>query len=98
LMLFAVYLAAYILVSYIVVGLFAGRFPSNHQLYLVNFIVILWLARKQYTPFFANLLKDLNLKRWLFLLVGAIVVIMLLAFILVNTHGIMGGAHDRFPN
>jgi len=98
LMLFAVYLAAYILVSYIVVGVFAGRFPSNHQLYWVNFIVILLLARKQFSPFFADLLKDLNLNRWLYLLVGAIVVIMLLAFILVNSHGIMGGAHDRFPN
>ena len=98
LMLFAFYLAAYISVSYLVSGVIAGRFPSNHQLYWVNFIVILWLARKQFTPFFADQLKDLNINRWLLLLVGAIIVIMFLAFILVNTHGIMGGAHDRFPN
>ena len=98
LLLFIVYLAAYILVSYTVSGVFTGRFPSNHQLYLVNFILILWLAGKQFTPFFTNPVKEMNVNRWLLYLAGAIMVIMLLAFISVNTHGVMGGAHERFPN
>jgi len=97
LLLFIVYLAAYISVSYIVSGVFAGRFPLNHQLYWVNFILILWLARKQFAPFFINPIKDMNVNRWLLFLVGAIIVILFLALISVNTHGVMGGANDRFP-
>ncbi len=97
LFLFIVYLASYISVSYIVSGVFAGRFPSNHQLYWVNFIVILWLAGKQFNPFGGALVKEMNVNRWLLFLIGAIIVILFLAFISVNTHGLMGGAHERFP-
>ena len=98
LVLFIVYLAAYILVSYIVSGVFAGRFPSNHQLYVVNLAVILWLAAKQYTPFFGNPVAVMPVNKWFLYLVGIVIIILFLAFVSVNTHGVMGGAHERFMN
>ena len=98
LVLFIVYLTAYILISYIFSGVFAGRFPSNHQLYVVNFAVILWLAGKQFTPFFGNPLSTMPVSRWFLFLLGIVIIIMFLAFISVNTHGVMGGAHERFVN
>jgi len=94
--LFITYLAAYILVSYIVVGVFAGRFPSNHQLYVVNLVVILWLAAKQLTPFSGTPVAVMPMNKWLLYLTGIVVIIMFLAFVSVNTHGVLGGAHERF--
>ncbi len=95
---FIVYLAAYISISYIVSGVFAGRFPLNHQLYWVNFILILWLMGKQFPPFFNNPVSDIPVTRWFLYVVGVIIIISLLAFISVNSHGVMGGAHERFIN
>jgi len=98
LMLFIAYLTAYILISYIVSGVFAGRFPWNHQLYVVNFIVILWLMKKQFAPFFAYPVAVMPVNKWFRFLIGIVVIIMFLALISVNTHGVMGGAHERFGN
>ena len=98
LLLFVAYLAAYILISYIVSGVFAGRFPSNHQLYVVNLAVILLMAGKQFTPFFTKPVSEMNVNRWMLYLACIIIVIMILALISVNTHGEMGGAHERFMN
>ncbi len=97
LILLIVYLSAYILISYIVSGVFSGRFPSNHQLYVVNLAVILWLAGKQYIPFFGHPQSEMPVNKWLLYLCGIILIIMFLALISVNIHGEMGGAHDRFP-
>jgi hypothetical protein len=96
LMLFIVYLTAYILISYIVSGVFAGRFPSNHQLYVVNLVVILWLMKKEFTPFFANPISTMPVNRGFLFLAGIVIIIMLLSLISVNSHGVMGGAHERF--
>jgi hypothetical protein len=93
-----IYFAAYISISYIVSGVFAGRFPLNHQLYWVNFIIILWLTGKQFNPFYGNPVSVMPVKKWLLYLIGIVVIIMLLALISVNTHGVMGGAHERFGN
>ena len=98
LVLFIVYVAAYILVSYIVSGVFAGRFPSNHQLYVVNLAVILWLTGKQFSPFFVNPVSVMPVNKWFLYLIGIVFIILLLAFVSVNTHGVMGGAHERFVN
>ncbi len=95
--LFIIYLAAYISVSYIVSGVFAGRFPLNHQLYWINFFIILWLTGKQLTPFLTNPHKEFNTNKWLLGFGIVILTILVLAFISVNMHGVMGGAHERFP-
>jgi hypothetical protein len=93
-----VYSAAYISISYIVSGVFAGRFPLNHQLYWVNFIIILWLTGKQFNPFPGNPKSVMPVNKWLLYLLGIVIIIMFLALISVNTHGVMGGAHERFVN
>jgi len=97
LLLFIVYLAAYISISYIVSGLFAGVFLLNHHLYWVNFFLLLWLTGKQFPAFFDKPVSEMNTNRWLLYVVGVVMVVALLAFIAVNSHGEMGGVHDRFP-
>lgn len=98
LLLFAIYLAAYTIISYIVSGAFAGVFLLNHHLYWVNFIVVLLLMRKRFPAFFDKLAGDLNdQKRWLLYVAALITVIMILALISAGSHGEMSGAHDRFP-
>jgi len=96
-LLFVAYFAAYISISYIVSGFFAGVLPLNHHLYWVNFIVILLLLRKQFPVFMGNPLSEIHLNRWALYFVGIIIFVMILALILVNTHGEMGGVHNRFP-
>jgi len=95
--LFIAYLVAYILISYIVTGLFAGIFLLNHHLYVLNLMVILWLMSKQFTPFFPDPVSEMNVNKWLIYLAGVIVIIILLALISVNSHGPMPGSHERFP-
>jgi hypothetical protein len=97
LILFVVYLAAYISLSYIVVGLFAGVLLLNHHLYWVNFIILLWLIGKQFPAFFDKPVSEMNTNRWLLYVAGLVIVVALLALIAVNSHGEIGGAHDRFP-
>ena len=91
-----VYLAAYITTSYIVSGCFAGNFPLNHQLYWVNFVIILILFSKHFPSFFENPIPKININRWWLMVGGIVVVIMLLAWISINIHGEMPGAHNRF--
>jgi hypothetical protein len=97
LLLFAVYLAAYISISYIVSGLFAGVLLLNHHLYWVNFVLLLWLIGKQFPAFFDKPVSEMNTNRWLLYVAGLVIVVALLALIAVNSHGEIGGAHDRFP-
>ncbi|MBV5314388.1 MAG: hypothetical protein JZU47_13895 [Prolixibacteraceae bacterium] len=97
LLLFIVYLSAYISISYIVSGLFAGVLLLNHHLYWLNFFLLLWLIGKQFPAFFDKPVSEMNTNRWLLYLVGVAIVVALLAFIAVNSHGEMSGAHDRFP-
>jgi hypothetical protein len=90
------YLAAYISISYIVSGCFAGNFPLNHQLYLVNFLIILVLFAKQFPSVFPNPIPKININQWWLMVAGIVVVIALLALISINIHGEMSGAKDRF--
>ena len=94
--LFIADLAAYIAVSYIVSGVFAGRFPSNHQLYWINLIIILLITRNRYPAFLPNPKSTLRLTKWFLLFIGIILSILLLSYLLINLHGEMGGSHNRF--
>ncbi len=91
-----VYFASYISISYIVSGIFIGNFPLNHQLYWVNFVIVLLLFSKHFPSFFANPIHKINIDRYWLMVGGIVVVIMLLALISINIHGEMPGAHDRF--
>ena len=95
-LLFALHFAAYIMVSYIVKGAFAGKFLLNHHLYWVNFIIILYLMLKQFPAFFENLVSEINGKKLVIYFIGIVIIITLLVLISINIHGEMGGAHDRF--
>ena len=92
------YLAAYIFISYCVTGAFSGHFMLNHHLYIVNFIVVLILLRKDYPAFFQNQVLDISGSKWIKYLVAVIAIIFVFAFVLINIHGELNGANARFPN
>jgi len=96
-LLFVLYFAAYIIISYCVTGAFKGIFLFNHHLYVVNFIVVLILLGKHFPAFSEHPVPDINVKRWIQYAVGIVIVILLLALISINIHQEMGGANNRFP-
>ncbi len=94
---FISWFAVYILLSYLVKGVFGGIFLLNLHLYWVNFGIIIFLLGKKYPSFFSPLAQKLETKRGLTILLLALTIILFLAFISVNIHGELQGAHDRFP-
>jgi hypothetical protein len=92
----ALYLGAYIFISYIISQMFAGHFLFNHHLYIVNLAVVLVLAKKQYPSFFETIVTEINGKRWALYLFGLAVIFAILALIAINSHGEIGH-HTRFP-
>ena len=93
---FFVFLAVYILISYMVTGLFAGKMELNHHLYILNIIVIFMLVRKERPAMFELISDKVNSKKWLTYLIVVLIFIALLAVIAINSHGDIGGA-NRFP-
>jgi len=93
---FFVFLAVYILISYMVTGLFAGKMELNHHLYILNIIVIFMLVRKERPAMFELVSDKVNSKKWLTYLIVVLIFIALLAVIAINSHGDIGGA-NRFP-
>jgi hypothetical protein len=93
---FVLCLGAYIFLSYCVTGVFSGVFLFNHNLYVVNFIVVLILLRKQFPAFIQEGGLDIGGSKWLQYAVAVIIILLLLAFILINIHGELNGASSRF--
>ncbi len=93
---FLVCFSAYIAMSYIVSGIFAGKSHLNIHLYVLNLLVILFLLRKKAVPFSAQSVPGINYKKLILYVLGIILVIVILALIAVNIHGELNGAHDRF--
>ena len=93
---FLVCFPAYITMSYIVSGIFAGKSHLNIHLYVLNLLVILFLLRKQASPFSINPSFGINYKRLVLYALVIIIVLVILALIAVNIHGELGGAHNRF--
>jgi len=95
---FVVYSTAYAILSYISTGLFQGTFitNSNHHLYFVNIIVVVWLSRKRYPAFFENATSEIQGKKWLSITILAIISILLMAFISIYLHGPTDATYDRF--
>jgi hypothetical protein len=92
------YFFAYIFISYCVTGAFAGNLMLNHHLYVVNFIVVILLLNMDFPAFFQNQGLDISGSKWLKYLAVVIVIILVLAFILINIHGELNGANARFPS
>ncbi len=95
--LYLVVFSAYIIVSFLVAGALGGQFHSNHFLYLLNLLGAIVLMYRVSNPFVFNTEYDLTIgkKHWFFL-VTVLVVIVLLAFVLINMHGEIGGSRYRF--
>jgi uncharacterized membrane protein YiaA len=93
---FYVYLLVYMIVSYLVTGLFAGHTELNHHLYLVNALVIYFFSRKESNAMFDTVTDKVEPRRWFAYLIGIIVFLAILSVILINIHGELGGAHNRF--
>jgi hypothetical protein len=96
-LLFVLYFATYIIISYCVTGFFKGIYMLNHHLYIANYIIVLILLGKKYPSFFEHPVSEISGSKWLKYLLIIIAVILLLALIAINIHGEMGGSHNRFP-
>ena len=95
--LFILYFASYIFISYCVTGAFSGIFMLNHHLYVINFIVVLVLSGQRFPAFFEHHGSDISGTKWLQYFTAIIVIIIILTLILINIHGEMNGANARFP-
>ena len=94
---FFIYLAVYIFISYAVTGLFAGNMALNHHLYILNIILIFILVRMKKPALFAVVSDQINAKKWFIIFLIMIIFIALLTVVSINTHGELGGSHNRFP-
>lgn len=94
---FYVYLLVYMIVSYLITGLFAGHTALNHHLYLLNAVVIYLLTLKERPAMLDKVTDKVEPGKWFVYLVVIIAFLALLSLILINIHGEMGGAHNRFP-
>jgi hypothetical protein len=95
--LFLCYLSVYIIFSYIVTGAFSGIFMSNHLLYVVNFIVILFFMYKYLSPIpIGHQYSDLRTVNWPLYFASIVSVILFLAFISIHLHGELKGVQSRF--
>jgi hypothetical protein len=95
---FIICFGTYIFLSYCVTGAFSGQFHLNHHLYIVNFIVVLVLAGSHFPSFFHKPGLEIRDTKWLWYLFAVVAIILILAAILVNSHGELNGAASRFPN
>ena len=93
---FFVYLTVYIFISYSVTGLFAGNTHLNHHLYILNIVLIFILLKKGDPAMFKVVTDHVNAKKWFMYLVLILIFITILAVIVINIHGDLGGAHNRF--
>lgn len=89
------FISVYVAISFIVSGVFAGKIPFNHVLYLVNIGVVLILLTKIQSPFSLELNSSVKQAHYIvftIVLIGVIV----LALVLVNIHGELSGSQIRF--
>lgn len=94
---FILLFSVYMILSYILKGVFAGNAELNHHLYLVNIIVIYLLSKKANPAIFDSVTEKVITTRWIIYLAIIVVVLAALALIAINIHGDMGGSHNRFP-
>ena len=83
--------------TYAVTGLFAGNMALNHHLYVLNIILIFILMRLDKPAMFKTASNQVKLKKWLAYFMIILIFIAVLSIIAINTHGEIGGSHNRFP-
>jgi hypothetical protein len=94
--LFVTLFSVYILISYLVTGMIAGKFHLNHHLYVVNLAVVLLVLRNRTGRLAEMQIEACGWKRLLGMYGWMVVAVALLALILINTHGELNGAQIRF--
>jgi hypothetical protein len=88
----------YIILSYLVTGIFMGNFRSEQPLYVLNLLAFWFLIRKSVSPF-----RDENAEihapkdRWALYFGLTLVVIILLPLMVQLMHGGVPNANIRFP-
>ena len=89
------FISLYVAISFIVSGVFAGNVPFNHVLYVVNIGVVLALLKGIQNPFSKELNSGIR-RIHLQVLAVVLITIVLLALLLINIHGDLGGSQSRF--
>lgn len=95
LFIYLTFITVYVAISFIVSGILAGKVPFNHILYVVNIVVVMFLLHFVQKSFAAELSQDIKIFHSR-LLVTILIFIVLLALLLVNIHGELGGFQTRF--
>jgi hypothetical protein len=94
--LFTILFVVYIAISYLVTGLIGGQTHLNHHLYIANLIVILLLFRQKVNPFAEVPCLEPRWGSLLRMYALMVIIIALLTFVLINTHGELSGSQVRF--
>jgi hypothetical protein len=97
LLLFVLYFASYICISYCITGAFKGLFHLNHHLYVVNFIIVLILLAKNFPAFMDKRVSEINWEEWIKYTICILLLIIILALIAINIHQEIDGMKNRFP-
>ena len=95
--LFVLFFASYIFISYCVTGAFSGTFLLNHHLYVANILAVLVLLGQRFPAFINHSGLEMKGTEWLQYFTAIIVLIIILTLILINIHGELNGANARFP-
>jgi hypothetical protein len=97
--LFLLYSTVYALLSYIASGIFMGTFwgNSNHHLYLVNIIAIIFLAKRKIDAFVKIQNQKIETKQGIYVVLLLLVLIAGMAWLSIQLHGETGPQYDRFP-
>jgi len=88
---FGLYLGVYTFLSFLLTGIYTH--PIEQYLYLINITIIL-VALPSLTDTFE--IREEQPKKWLMTLGLVVVIIAVLAFVAINTHGELKGGHVRF--
>jgi hypothetical protein len=90
---FLTFFALYIFYSWLITGAWYSTYRIEQYLYLANYALIAFIIPRlgaKYTP------QSFSGRDWLFFYLGFILIIALLAWIALNSHGPWEGYHERF--
>jgi hypothetical protein len=90
------YLAVYIVMSYIVTGMLAGKMILNHHLYVLNTMVIYILYKKNRFEAFHHVTDSIASKKWVALFFAILFCIAIFSLVAISIHGELPGSHNRF--
>lgn len=91
-----VYLGVYIVMSYLVTGLFAGDLHVNHHLYILNVLILFMLIKGNKYEVSVETINGIHAYKWLGYFLVLVLFLALLAFIATSVHGELPGRQNRF--